>query len=67
MTMSSNGNAPINRATGLDDPECLTVACLAGDAAVGVDIEDPSHDASTRTGRRSNRELEDARNRAHAQ
>jgi hypothetical protein len=67
MTKSSNGNVPIDTATGLDDPERLTVACLAGDAAVGVHIEDPSHDVSTRTGRRSNRELEDARNRAHAQ
>ena len=67
MTMSSNGNVPINRATGLDDPERLTVACLAGDAADGVDIEDPSHDANARTARRSNRELEDARNRANAQ
>jgi hypothetical protein len=67
MAKSSNGNVPINRATGLDDPERLTVAYLARDAAVGVDIEDPSHDVSTRTGRRSNRELEEARNRAHAQ
>jgi hypothetical protein len=67
MTMSTNGNLAINRATGLDDPERLTVGRLAGDAADGVDIEAPCHGASTATRRRSDRELEDPRNRAHAQ